>query len=100
MIEPCMEKWTSFSPRLGTDSKFNFTANFFAWWRRQIIVIEEFLYAGVDFLGNVDLVLPEDIDWDVSGTKPNLVMCFLFIFYIIFVCTKRDFNICFVSSCR
>ena len=61
---------------LGTDSELKFTADFFAWWRRQLIVIEDFPYVGVDFQGSVDLVLLEGIDWDVSGTKPNLVMYF------------------------
>jgi len=50
------------SLRLGTDSKFKFMADFFAWWRRKLIVIEDFPYAGVDFWGSVDLVLPEGID--------------------------------------
>jgi hypothetical protein len=40
-------------------SAFRFTTDFFAWWRRKLVVIEDFLYAGVDFKGSADLVLPE-----------------------------------------
>jgi len=60
--EPWMERWTSLSPRLGNDpSTFRFTIYFFAWWRRQLVVIEYFPYAGVEFQGSADLVLPEGI---------------------------------------
>jgi hypothetical protein len=69
--EPRMERWTSLSPRLGPDSEFRFTGDFFAWLRCQLIVIEDFPYAGVDFWGSMDLVLPEGEDWDASGKKPN-----------------------------
>jgi hypothetical protein len=57
-----MERWTSLSPRLGNDlSDFRFNADFFAWWRRQLVVIQDFPYAGVYFRGNVHLILPEGI---------------------------------------
>jgi hypothetical protein len=69
--EPRMERWTSLSPRLGPDSKFKFTSDFFTWLRCQLIVIEDFPYTGVDFQGNMELVLPEGEDWDASGKKPN-----------------------------
>jgi hypothetical protein len=42
--EPRMERWTSLSPRLGNEpSTFHFTTDFFTWWRRQLMVIEDFL---------------------------------------------------------
>jgi hypothetical protein len=69
--EPRMEHWTSLSPRLGTDSEFKFTGDFFAWLRHQLIVIEDFPYTGVDFWGSMDLVLPDGMDWDASGMKPK-----------------------------
>jgi hypothetical protein len=78
------------SLRLGMESEFRFIGDFFAWLRRQLIVIEDFPYVGVDFWGSMDLVLPYRIDWDVSGKKPkNLFKCFFFIFknYIVFMCT-------------
>jgi hypothetical protein len=58
--EPRMERWTNLSPRLGPDSEFKFTNDFFTWLRRQLIVIEDFPYAVVYFRGSMDLVLPED----------------------------------------
>jgi hypothetical protein len=89
--DPRMERWTSLSPRLGNELDFNFTVDFFAWWRRKLISIEDFPYVGVDFRGSVDLVLPESIDWDVSGMKPNLVMYFLFFILYYFYVYKEGF---------
>jgi hypothetical protein len=69
--EPRMEHWTSLSPRLGTNSEFKFIGDFFAWLRCQLIVIEDFLYAGVYFWGSMELVLLDGMDWDVLGMKPK-----------------------------
>ena len=73
-----MERWTNLSLRLGPDSEFRFTGDFFTWLRHQLIMIEYFPYARVDFHDNMELVLLEGEDWDVSGKKPNndLVKCF------------------------
>jgi hypothetical protein len=55
-----MERWMSLSPRLGNEpSTFHFIVDFFAWWRRKIMVIENYPYARVDFRGNSNLVLLE-----------------------------------------
>jgi hypothetical protein len=89
--EPHMEHWTSLSPRLGTESEFRFTGDFFAWLRCQLIVIEDFPYTGVDFRGSMDLVLPDGMDWDASGEKPKQ-SCQVFFFilkFILFLCVLR-----------
>jgi hypothetical protein len=67
--EPRMERWTSLSPRLVSESEFHFTGDFFAWLRRQYLWIEDFPYAEVDFRGSMDLILPAGEDWDVSGKR-------------------------------
>jgi hypothetical protein len=79
MIEPQMERWTSLSPRLGTDSEFKFTTDFFAWLRCHLIIIEDFPYARVYFRGSLELALLEGIDWDASGMKPKSCHMFFFI---------------------
>jgi hypothetical protein len=76
-----MERWTSLSPRLGSDSEFKFTGDFFAWLRCQLIMIEDFPYAGVDFRGSMDLVLPEGEDWDASGEKPKMILSSVFFLF-------------------
>jgi hypothetical protein len=101
--EPCMEWWTSLSPRLGSDSEFKF-GDFFAWLRCQLIVIEDFPYARVDFWGSMDLVLPVGEDWDASGEKPKMILSSFFfilktLYYFLGV-HRRVFNRCIISSCR
>ena len=67
--EPRMERWTSLSMRLVSESEFHFTGDFFAWLRRQYLWIEDFPYANVDFRGSMDLILPEGEEWDESGKR-------------------------------
>jgi len=42
----------------------SFGPEFFGWLRRQLIVVEDWPYAGTDFTGDPDLSLPEGEDWD------------------------------------
>jgi hypothetical protein len=72
--EPRMERWTSLSPRLVSESEFRFTGDFFAWLRRQVLWIEDFPYADVDFRRSMDLILPEGEDWDESGKRPSHIL--------------------------
>jgi hypothetical protein len=84
--------WVSLSARLGNEtSSFHFTTDLFGWLRRQLILIEDFLYGGVDFRGSVYSVLPEEAQWDASGMKDhNLVTLFFFIcLYVFFFVVQR-----------
>ena len=86
--EPQMERWTSLSLRLVSELEFRFTSDFFAWLRRQYLWIEDFPYAGVEFRGSMDLILPEGEDWDESGkrlshTSSNLFFIFLMYMYFL-----------------
>ena len=67
--EPRMERWTSLMPRTETGGRdvFSYDTGFFAWWRMQIPVIDDFPYAGMDFRGDENLALPEGMQWDASG---------------------------------
>ena len=68
-MEPRMERWTSLMPRTETGGRdvFSYDTGFFAWWQMQVLVIEDFPYAGMDFRGDENLALPEGMQWDVSG---------------------------------
>ena len=41
--------------------------DFYLWWERQLPPLEKFPYAGLDFRGDNDLVLPPGGAWGVSG---------------------------------
>jgi hypothetical protein len=98
--DPRMERWTSLSPRLLSESEFRFTGDFFAWLRRQFLWIEDFPYADVDFRGSMDLILSKGEDWDESGKRLSHILSpvsfYVFDVYVFFfwVC-KRVFNRCF-----
>jgi hypothetical protein len=84
-----MERWTSLSPRLVSESEFHFTCDFFAWLRWQFLWIEDFPYADVDFCRSMDLILPEGEDWDESGKRLSRIVSpvsfFMFLMYFIFL---------------
>jgi len=42
----------------GDELRMNFNDEFFAWWDQQIIAVNNYPYAGMDFQGDPDLVLP------------------------------------------
>jgi hypothetical protein len=85
MNDPCMEQWTSISPRLGNEpSDFIFTVDFFSWWRRKLVVIKDFPYVGLDFRGTVDLVLPKVIQWDALDMKYHNLVTIFYLFSIYF----------------
>ena len=67
--EPRMERWTSLSPRLVSESEFHFTGDFFAWLRWQYLWIKDFPYANVDVRESMDLIFLEGEDCDESGKK-------------------------------
>ena len=54
---------------------------FFGWLRRQLIVVEDWPYAGTDFTGDPDLPLPEGDDWDEELGKTIFL---IFMFYDFF----------------
>ena len=51
---------------------------FFDWLRPQILMIDDYVYAGLEFRGDLDLVLPEGFHWGYLGKKD----IFLFIMFL------------------
>ena len=41
--------------------------DFYTWWERQVLALEQFPYAGMDFRGDPDLVLPPGGVWGEIG---------------------------------
>ena len=57
--DPRMHRWVELMARHVGQSSIVFLTAFFAWFRRQVIAIDDYAYAGVDFRGDLDLALPE-----------------------------------------
>ena len=41
----------------------------FRWIRGQLVMVDDYAYAGADFRSDPDLPLPEDEQWDNQGEK-------------------------------
>ena len=66
----------------------------FGWLRRQMIMVEDWPYAGTDFTGDPDLPLPEGDDWD---EELGVTLFFdFYVFVIIFVIHVHSNNIFYV----
>ena len=57
--DPRMKRWVELMSRHAGQSTVLFSTTFFSWFWRQIVTIDDYAYAGVDFRGDPDLVLPE-----------------------------------------
>jgi hypothetical protein len=42
---------------------------FFDWLQTQMMMVDNYAYAGLDFRGDPDLALPEDAQWGDLGKK-------------------------------
>ena len=57
--DPAQRRWADAMRRLRGGRVSNpYPTNFFPWWRRQIVAIDDYPYAGIDFQGDLDMSLP------------------------------------------
>ena len=64
--DPAMLKWLGLLVRLGGSCQPHFGEDFFSRLDQDILVMDDYGYAGIDFRHDPDLVLPEGEDWDAS----------------------------------
>ena len=55
---------------------------FFVWLQRQLIVVEDWPYVGIDFTGDPDLPLLEGEDWD---EELGMIIIFIFMYLLFFL---------------
>ena len=65
--------------RLGRGRVANpYPPDFFPWWWRQIITIDDYPYAGIDFRGDPDMPLPPGATYgDIGNESQTLILSFL-----------------------
>ena len=56
--EPRMTRWAALMPRSGGGQQMSWRPEFFGCLWRQLIVVEDWPYAGTDFTADLDLLLP------------------------------------------
>ena len=61
-----MLKWLGLLVRLGGGRQPHFSKHFFSHLDQDIMVVDDYGYAGIDFHHDPNLVLPKGEDWDAS----------------------------------
>jgi len=65
--EPRMQRWVDLMARHAGQSQVSFSGTFFKWFKCQEMVFSKYPYAGMDFRGDPDLVLPAGEQWGAIG---------------------------------
>ena len=67
--DPGIAHWEDMMKRLGGSEvpRTTWDDEFFLWWGEQIIAVDDYPYAGMDFRGDPDLVLPPGTSWGTVG---------------------------------
>ena len=67
--QPRLSRWGDIFLRQGGGDTVHsvYDDDFYIWWERQLPAIEQFPYAGMDFRGDPDLVLPPGGAWGELG---------------------------------
>lgn len=85
MRDPAMKKWCGMMTRLGGGRLSEFGEDFFSWLGWEITVVDDYAYAGVDFRGDVDMILPDGEYFDDDlGDFFNIFHFLVFLKYLIF----------------
>jgi hypothetical protein len=75
---PRMKRWCDLRARHVAGPIIKYNDAFFDWLRPQILMIADYVYVGLDFIGDPKLVLLERFQWRDLGKKNILVLwCFL-----------------------
>jgi hypothetical protein len=73
-------RWEALLPQQGTTRLHEaFDDNFFDWWDHQIPMIEDYAYAGINFLRDPDIPMP-------LGEEHREIGKHIFFFFLIFKC--------------
>ena len=64
-----------------------YPADFFPWWWRQIVAIDDYPYAGIDFRGDPDMPLPPGVAYgDIGKESQTHFLSFeLFNFFVFLI---------------
>jgi hypothetical protein len=70
--EPRMLRWCQLMARHVAGPIVKYDDHFFDWLRNQVVMVEDYAYAGLDFRGDPDLALPEGSQWGNIGKKVTI----------------------------
>jgi hypothetical protein len=67
--DPRMLRWCQLMARHVAGPIIKYNDAFFDWLRPQMLMVDDYAYAGLDFRGDPDLALPEGAQWGDLGKK-------------------------------
>jgi hypothetical protein len=73
--DPAMLKWSGLLVRLGGGRQPHSSEDFFSRLDQDLLMVDDYGYARIDFRNDPDLVLPEGEDWNAALGKKT---CYLF----------------------
>jgi len=81
--EPKLIRWVAVMARHPDEGAavVRFSDSYFHWLEDQVFSIQDFPYAGVDFRGDPDMVLPQGEQWDDRGTLFFTSFLIMYIFF-------------------
>ena len=86
--DPTQRRWENVMHRLAGGRVDNpYLVDFFPWWWRKIIAIDDYPYAGIDFRGDSDMPLPLGATYHDIGNESQTHFKFfeLLIFFLCFL---------------
>ena len=79
--DPAQRRLADTMHKLGGGRVANpYPADFFPWWRRQIVAKDDYPYGGIDFRGGPDMPLPPGATYREIGTESRPSLFFFKIF--------------------
>ena len=84
-----MQRWVDHMSRHAGQSHISFYDTLFGWFDRQEMVYSNYPYAGMDFRGDPDLVLPAGEQWGAIGKFFDHIPIYNFSFIM---------SLCFILS--
>jgi hypothetical protein len=85
--DPRMKRWVEMIARHGGGPIVSYDRSFFKWLKTQLIMIEDYAYAGVNFQGDPDLVLPEGHQWGDAGKNKEKIFFFkCYMYFYLYGC--------------
>ena len=93
--DPIMLKWSGLLTWLGDGRQPHFSEDLFSRLDQDMLMMDDYGYAGIDIRNDPDLVLPEGEDWDATLGK-KYVISFSYSDYFLMYYVILSFFLCMV----
>jgi hypothetical protein len=67
-----MKRWVELMTHHCGGPIVSYDENLFKWMKKQLIMVEDYAYEGMDFQGDIDLILLAGYQWNDTGKKETI----------------------------